>query len=104
MGMEEELLRLPVMDLEFRPGRSSSCILLVMGRWLTLLETELVSLSDCAEEFIEFLLTLKAQNNHRNMNKENYRLIFAPFSCSCIDSFSFKFCAVNICDELISIL
>jgi hypothetical protein len=62
MGIEEELLRRPEMDLEFKPGRSSSCILLVIGRWLTLLETELVSLSDCAEEFIEFLLTLKEQS------------------------------------------
>ena len=57
--MEEELLRLPVMDLEFKPGRSSSCILLVIGRWLTLLVTELVSLSDGTEEFNEFLLSLK---------------------------------------------
>jgi hypothetical protein len=54
MGMEEELLRLPVMDLEFRPGRSSSRILLVMGRWLTMLESS-SSLSDDADIVLNLL-------------------------------------------------
>jgi hypothetical protein len=67
MGIEEELLRRPEMDLEFKPGRSSSCILLVIGRWLTKLESS--SLSDCdSSDVVDIVLNL--DNNKKEYDQK----------------------------------